>query len=365
LWGIGVTVHTLEDHVKVLTKLYRQEVQKLGKPVTVDLPAYESWKVFDPKKRDWNDVVISKKQDKFIAKVNLGAVLMRTDPDYVSYFRIISSTDKHIITPIEKRAALNIIVTQLEPINVQWQADEKNQFGFLKSRSLENLPEEITSAMKRLESHKNALEVFFSFDISDFDLIKSILASAKIGLVKSDETVSLDDSKSMQTHVQIADIEKGRILALIKMLSELGAKIEQNESQLTIAGKLDSIKLNFATSDKSTQEGKMLSVSLSALEEPQRIAELLSMLKKRLGLLGMSIETLVCRHWPVINDMDLQYTVHSVIEYSKIDRNMALSIISDQEKFDKVSEWNAKIKEGKLRSNLDTITLGKILKLRK
>ncbi len=33
-------------------------------------------------------------------------------------------------------------------------------------------------------------------------------------------------------------------------------------------------------------------------------------------------------------------------------------------KFDKVNEWNNNIKTGKIRSNLDTITLGKILKSR-
>ena len=83
-----------------------------------------------------------------------------------------------------------------------------------------------------------------------------------------------------------------------------------------------------------------------------------------LGLLGMSIENLVCRHWPILKDSDLQYTVQSLIEYWKIDKNLALSVVHDQRKFDKVNEWNNSVKTGKIRSNLDTIVLGKILKSR-
>lgn len=366
LWGIGVTVHTLEDHVKVLTNLYRPETQKLGKSVDVEFPLYESWKVFNPKKRDWIDLELSKKQDKFVAKVSLGSILMRMDSDGVHYFRTISSSDKPTIIPIEKRAALNMIVTQLEPTTIHWHTDNKNQVGFIKSQNLENLPEEIVSTVKRFKSTEKTIDGFFNFDANDFDAIRTILASVKINLIKSSETISIDEHKSeSETQVLLADIEKERILALTSMLSELGAKIERDQNQLIVTGKLDSVKLCFIFGDKSTQEGKLISVSISALEGPHRIIELLSMLKKRLGLLGMSLETLVCRHWPIITDSDLQYTVQSVIEYSKIDKNLALSIVNDQKKFDKVNEWNSKIKEGKIRSSFDTITLGRILKLRK
>lgn len=363
LWGIGITVHTLEDHVKVLTNLYRPEIQKLGKLVEIEHPLYDSWKVFDPKKRDWVDLKLSKKQDKLVSKVNLGSILMRADSEGKSYFRTISSDDKPTIVSIEERAALNMIVTQVEPITAHWQTDEKNLLGFIKSQSLENLPEEIFSTIKRLKSHEKTVDGFFNFDTDDFELIKTVLASAKINLIKSTEMVQIDHNKKLESSVLIADVEKDRILALTAMLSELGAKIEQDQNQLTVTGKLDSVKLNFVSDNKSAQEGRMISVSMSALEEPQRTAELLSILKKRLGLLGMPIETLVCRYWPIITDSDLQYTVQSIIEYSKIDKNLALSVISDQKKFDKVNEWNSKIKEGKLRSSLDTITLGKILKL--
>jgi hypothetical protein len=78
----------------------------------------------------------------------------------------------------------------------------------------------------------------------------------------------------------------------------------------------------------------------------------------------MSIENLVCRHWPILKDSDLQYTVQSLVEYWKIDKNLALSVIHDEKKFNQVNEWNNNIKTGKIRSNLDTVTLGKILQSR-
>ena len=75
LWGIGVTVHTLEDHVKVITRLYKPEIRKLGEKEQVELPTKESWEVFDPKSRDWIQLSVDTKKEKFYAPVNLGNVL--------------------------------------------------------------------------------------------------------------------------------------------------------------------------------------------------------------------------------------------------------------------------------------------------
>src|SRR5574337_24940 len=43
LWGIGISVHTLDDHAKVLTRLYKPEVRPLGTVDAVDLPNMDSW----------------------------------------------------------------------------------------------------------------------------------------------------------------------------------------------------------------------------------------------------------------------------------------------------------------------------------
>lgn len=364
LWGVGLTVHTLEDHVKILTKLYRPEIRKLGTPTEIELPSYESWHVFDPKKREWMTLEPSKKQNRLVVKVRLGAVLKSQSLESDSYFRTISNNDKPELAPLEKRAAYNIMATQLEPAKAYWQTDEKNLYGFIKIRYLQNLPEEIFTTLIRLQSHENNLEEYFSFDNEDFVLVKTVLSSVKIGLETSSELVVLAEKPKQNSLVLIDEIEKDRLTAFIEMIKEIGGKVESDKERLTISGKIGSVKLGFIKSEKSIQEGQLVLVSLHALEDPQRTVDLVSMIKKRLGLLGMSIENLVCRRWQIITDSDLQYVVQSIIEYSKIDKALALSVLDDQKKFDKVKEWNSKIKEGTIRSNLDTIALGKILKLR-
>ena len=360
LWGIGVSVHTLEDHVRILTKLYKPEVRKLGKMVEIELSP-EPWEKFDTTERIWKALEVSGK--KSIAKVNLGVVLKSSDLESKKYFRVISSDGKPTLVSMERRAAYNIIVTQFEPVKAYWQTDGKNQTGFIKIKYLENLPEEIFNTILRFQSDKK-IKDFLSFDEDDFELIWAVLASVKIDLERSTETIDVVDKKTESSTLSFDKIEKERIDAFIAMISELGGKIELDKEQLNITGKVDSVKLSFIENEKSTQEGKTISVSLSALEDPHRITELLTMLRKRLGLLPMSVENLVCRHWPILLDSDLQYTIHSLIEYWKIDKNLALSVIHNQKKFDKVNEWNNGIKTGKIRSNLDTVTLGKILKSR-
>lgn len=362
LWGVGVTVHTLEDHVKVLVKLYKPEIRQRGELSEIEIVPNESWQEFDSQSRAWKEINISGK--KFVLKVKLGTVLKSTDLETEKYFRIITSEGKPTLVPMEKRAAYNVIVTQLEPIKAYWQTDKKNQIGFIKTNYLENLPEEVISTLMRFKSDKKIAD-FMNFDEEDYDLIRSILASVKIDLQRSSEEIELEDEEKTETlTIHLDKIEKDRINAFIAMITELGGKIQQDKDHLNIMGKVDSVKLIFIQSEKSNQEGKMISVSYSALEDPHRITELLVMLRKRLGLFSMSIENLVCRHWPILKDFDLQYTIQSLIEYWKIDKSLALSVIHDKKKFDKVNEWNANIKRGKIRSNLDTVTLGKILKSR-
>ena len=362
LWGVGITVHTLEDHVKVLEKLYKPEVRKLGELSEIEIDPHESWKKFDPQKRIWQPVDVSGKKP--VIKVKLGTVLKSTDLETEKYFRSITSDGKITLVPMEKRAAYNIIVTQLDTTKALWQTDKKGQIGFVKTSYLENLPEEIFSTLLRFQSDSKIIN-YMSFDAEDYELIRSLLESVKIELPRSSETIDLEDEKKTDTFtISFDKIEKERLEAIAAMIIELGGKIEQEDEHLNVTGKVDSVKISFIQSEKSNQESKTIFVPLSALEDPHRITDLLAMLRKRLGLLSMSIENLVCRHWPILKDSDLQYTVQSLIEYWKIDKNLALSVIHDRMKFDKVNEWNNEIKTGNIRSNLDTITLGKILKSR-
>ncbi len=68
LWGIGASVHTIDDHVKVLTRLYKPDIRKLGTAVQVELPNSDSWAEFNAKSRNWDDVKISKKMTSSLPK---------------------------------------------------------------------------------------------------------------------------------------------------------------------------------------------------------------------------------------------------------------------------------------------------------
>ncbi|MGI0040572.1 MAG: hypothetical protein ACRD94_01245, partial [Nitrosopumilaceae archaeon] len=100
LWGVGVTVHTLEDHVKVLVKLYKPEIRRLGELSEIELTKFESWQEFDPQTRTWQALDVS--GEKFPVKVKLGTVLKSTDLETEKYFRTITSDRKPTLVPMEK-----------------------------------------------------------------------------------------------------------------------------------------------------------------------------------------------------------------------------------------------------------------------
>lgn len=118
LWGMAITVHTLEDHVKTITRLYKPEIRKLGEEKQVELPSPESWEVFDPKSRDWAPLKVETKKEKFYAKVNLGNVLKCSSFEGTTYFRTYLNDTTPMLAPMEKRAVYNIVSTIAEPITV-------------------------------------------------------------------------------------------------------------------------------------------------------------------------------------------------------------------------------------------------------
>ena len=200
------------------------------------------------------------------------------------------------------------------------------------------------------------------FDDDDFDLVKKILGCIKIDLIKSSETIATLSEKKSEMHITIERLEKERLRVLIDIIKEMGGKIESEKEHFTISGKRGAVKLTFVENNKSIQDGIEIRISVSALEDPSRFTEILYMIKKRLGLLDLPLESMISQHWPIITDVDLQYVIQSAISWWTNNSILASNIIGKKDKFSKVKEWYSKIKEGKIRSNLDTITLGKIIK---
>ena len=362
LWGVGVTVHTLEDHVKVITRLYKPEIRKLGNKEQVELPTKESWEEFDPKSRDWIQLKVDTKKEKFYAAVNLGNVLKCSSFEGTTYFRTYMNADTPALAPMEKRAVYNIVSTISEPITAVWKPDGKDQYGFIEYSQLPNLHDEIFNVLRRLATLDKRIPDTMIFENDDFELVQTVLGCIKINLTKSSETITTLTEKKSDVPIQIEEIQKERLQVMLDIVKEMGGKIETEKDVLAISGTRGQVKVAFVDNDKSAQDGTMMKISISALEDPHRFAEILSMVKKRLGLLDLPLENMLSQHWPIISDNDLQYVIQTAISWWSSNPVLATKIIGDADKFAKVKEWNTKIKEGKIRSTLDTITLGKIIK---
>jgi len=362
LWGVNATVHTLEDHVKTITRLYKPDVRKLGEEKQVELPSPESWEKFDPKSRNWAPLKVETKKEKFYAKVNLGNVLKCSSFEGTTYFRTYLNDTTPMLAPMEKRAVYNIVSTVAEPITAVWKPDGEGKRGFIEHSQLPNIPDEIFNVLRRLATIDKRIPDTMIFENDDFELVKTVLGCIKIDLTKSSETITTLSDKKSDTPIPIKVIQKERLQVMLDIVKEMGGKIESEKDSLTISGTRGLVKIIFVDNDKSTQDGNMVRISVSALEDPHRFAEILFMIKKRLGLLDLPLENVLSQHWPIISDTDLQYVVQTAISWWSNNQVLATKIIGDGEKFDKVKEWNNKIKQGKIRSTLDTITLGKIIK---
>ncbi len=362
LWGIGVSVHTLDDHLKVLTRLYKPEIRKLGEPEPVNLPNHDSWEEFDPKTRSWNQVNVSDKNKKFTAKVRLGNILKCSGMEGTSYYRTNKNGDSVTLVPMEKRAACNIMCTISEPTVVHWKSDTLGKRVFIDMEELNNIPDEIFSFLQRLGKKDKRVANSLVFENEDLDLVRDALSCIKINLEKSSDIVNVESSDKSNASITINNIANERLQVMLDIVKEMGGMISSQEDHLVISGKRGSVKVTFIDDDKSMQDGNVMQISISALEDSSRLSEVLSMIRKRLGLLDISLDISLAQHWPILNDADLQYVVQSAISWYSSNPILAGKIISENKKLDKIKAWYTKIKEGKIRSTLDTITLGKIIK---
>ena len=362
LWGVNASVHTLEDHVKTMTRLYKPEIRKLGEEKQVELSSPESWEVFDPKSRDWTQLKVETKKEKFYAKVNLGNVLKCSSFEGTTYFRTYLNDNTPMLAPMEKRAVYNIVSTIAEPITSTWKSDAEGKHGFVENAQLPNVPDEIFNVLRRLATVDKRIPDTLIFENDDFELVQTVLGCIKIELVKSSDTITTLAEKKSDTPILLEEMQKQRLQVMLDIVKEMGGKIESGKDELTISGTRGLVKIIFVDSDKSAQDGNMVRISISALEEPPRFIEILFMIKKRLGLLDLPLENVLSQHWPIISDNDLQYVIQTAISWWSNNPVLATKIIGDGDKFAKVKEWNDKIKQGKIRSTLDTITLGKIIK---
>ncbi|MDE1725283.1 MAG: hypothetical protein KGH76_05245 [Thaumarchaeota archaeon] len=362
LWGANITVHTIEDHIKIITRLYKPEIRKLGDREEIELSNRESWEEFDPKSRDWISLEVVTKKDKFYANVNLGNVLKCSSFEGTTYFRTYLNGTTPMLASMEKRAVYNIVSTLAESITSTWKSDAGGSRGFVGLDQLPNIPDEIFNVLRRLATIDKRISNTLIFENDDYELIKTILGCIKIDLVKSSDILTTVLDKKSDVPILLDDIQKERLAVMIDIIKEMGGKIDLEKEGLSISGTRGLIRIVFVDSDKSAQDGNLMKIAISALEDPPRFSEILFMIKKRLGLLDLPLENMLSQHWPIISDSDLHYVIQTAISWWSHNPVLASKILGDGDKFSKVKEWNNKIKEGKIRSSLDTVTLGKIIK---
>lgn len=362
LWGIGVSVHTLEDHVKVLTRLYKPEVRRLGEPSQVRVPEVGSWEEFVPKTRSWIPVNIKTNGGELLAKVNLGNILRRTGDEETVYYRLNKNDDSVDLVTIEKRAAYNIMSIISEPTDVYWKQDSSACIGLIDLKDIQGIPEEISSFLNRVGRQDKKIPGILIFESDDIELVRTALSCIKINLVRSSESVTVTPNDKSGMSVLINHLVKERLQVVLDIVQAMGGMAEIEESHIIISGKRGSVRILFVDEDKSTQDGNVFKISISALEDPTRLAEILLTIRKKLALMDVSLESMISQYWPIITTSDLEYVVQSAVSWYGSNPTLAAKIISEHGKLAKIKEWHTKVKEGKTRSSLDTITLGKIIK---
>ena len=100
LWGIGISVHTLDDHLKVLTRLYKPDVRPLGNAEEVEVPMVDSWEEFEPKKRTWTEARVTPKGDRHFAAARAGNILRSSTIDGNVYYRVSRQVDSVHLVPL-------------------------------------------------------------------------------------------------------------------------------------------------------------------------------------------------------------------------------------------------------------------------
>lgn len=362
LWGIGITVHTLDDHLRTLVSLYKPEVRPLGNTSAIKLPTPGLWEEFDPKGRNWKNMKVEIRDGEHFSEASLGNIVRCSGTEGTDYYRLNKTEGPAVLVPLEKRAAYNLMCTLAEPSVVQWKPDKADQQGVVDLDDLAEIPDEILSFLHRLGKKDKKLPSSLVFESDDMELVSKSLKTIKITLEKSGVAADLSSSDGEGAKVPLDMIGKERLQTVLDVIKEMGGTCEKHEDRLLITGKRGTATLTFMDGDKSSQDGNEISVSVSALDSPQRFSEVVSMIKKRAGLLDASLESLLAYHWPIVNDSDMQFVLQSAISWYSSNPVVAAKIISKDTKLPVIKEWHKKIREGKIRSNLDTVSLGKIIK---
>lgn len=374
LRDVGITIHTLENHVEILKSRYNKTIRKMGEPVYVSLPLLGSWFQFDPQKRIWTSLYTFKTAFKNEIGANAlnRSVLKCRNNQGDSYFMVITSNDnKPNVIRVRKKAAYDIIGTMFEPSQAFWIPSKNLSVAIIQRIYLKNIPDLIFNTLVRFKPVKDHIDGAFVFEIGDFELIKEILSWIKTELVESSEIVKMpgDIDKLRGTpiisleNLNRDDVFNIRLHSLLLMLEEIGGSINELSDHIVISGVKCTVNLYFIERERSFTDGGIVYVALKVLSDPSKILELLKMLKNKTGLYGLNIEKILVQAWPLLVLSDLEFVTDSIVKYYESEREFVPSIINTQKRYESLQRWLNEAKTGSIKTDLKKIIIiEKVLK---
>ncbi len=355
LRDIGVTIHTLEDHVVILKSRYGQSIRTVGHPVFINLPFYGSWFQFDPEKRVWAHLYTYKREGGIGANTKNRSVLKCSNKRGDSYFVVFTSRDnKPSVMRVRKVAAYDIIGRMFESSQAYWIPFKDKGVAIIQRTYLKNIPDLIFNTLVRFKPDEGHIKDTLAFEIDDFELVKEVLSWIRTELVESSEVVKLPGDKD-KLHgtpvVTIGELKKddvfnSRLHSLLLMLKEMGGHTNEQQDHVVISGSKGSAKLYFVERKRSHTEGGTIYVALDVLSDPSKLSELLQMLQHKTGLNSSDMEKVVIQYWPLITPSDLEFLMDCVIKYYNSERAFVPSIINTTERTESLRRWLNEVKTG-------------------
>jgi hypothetical protein len=361
---IGITVHTLEDHVEMLSSRYGPGIRKLGPPVFVNLPMAGRWLEFNPKKREWKRLYTYKKGPIFGATTRAGSVMKCSGKHMDAYFVVFTSGQNlPQLQRVRKVAAWDIIGRMFEPSQAFWVAYEEKGIAVIQMTYLKNIPDTVFNTLVRFKPEEGHIKDVMVFELADFDYVARVLSWIKTELVKSTELLKLpgDTDKVHGTpvvsvgHLKSDEQSGHHLSALLEMLRDLGAEVQEYDEHILVSAGKGSVKLSFVERERSHTAGTDVYVALQVLTDPPKVLELLTMLQYKLGMRAADKEKVLFTNWPLHLPSDLSFIVASIVRCWEEDRDFVPSIVAGSGRAEVLKRWLHAVSEGTVRADPQSV----------
>lgn len=286
LANYGIPVHTIEEHVENLSARYSVERQELGNYCFLQLFIEGDWLALNPMTREWDLL----EQQRSAALVREGSILCNENIGQVRYFwfKGFTTNREPKLIPLQERAAWNIASKYFNKRTIYWVENKQSQIGSISLMSLGYLPQDIFTALVKLNPFKDHIDKLLVFQSCDIDLVQIILSYINIDLVKAEAIIKLATDAD-QFHgtplLSLSEVPQHQIITLCKLISQITGietSIQGNSIQGTINGK--TIKLIFIGKERGCFYKNTFYVTTNIFDDVKRMKHLLLSIQEFLGV---------------------------------------------------------------------------------